>query len=77
MLTFEEKQYFEEELALHEAKYLAGTNPRQQSAFGRDEQDWEHYRRVVTLPIHKHGTFLDIGCANGLLMECVDFSHLR
>jgi SAM-dependent methyltransferase len=71
MFTDEERRFFEQEQALHEEKYLAGTNPRQQSGFGRDERDWERYRRVVTNPIDRAGTFLDIGCANGLLMESV------
>jgi SAM-dependent methyltransferase len=71
MFTSEERSYFDRELALHEEKYLAGANPRQQSGFGRDEQDWERYRRVVTAPIDRQGTFLDVGCANGLLMESV------
>lgn len=71
MFTDEERRFFDLEQALHEEKYLAGTNPRQQSGFGRDEREWERYRRVVTAPIHKDGTFLDVGCANGLLMESV------
>jgi SAM-dependent methyltransferase len=71
MFTDEERRFFERELALHEVNYLAGTNPRQQAGFGRDEEDWERYRRVVTAPIDRDGTFLDIGCANGLLMESV------
>jgi SAM-dependent methyltransferase len=71
VFTDEEKKYFDQEQSLHEEKYLASTNPLKQSGFGRDEQDWERYRRVVTEPINKHGTFLDIGCANGLLMESV------
>jgi len=71
MFTDEEQAYFDKELAIHEERYLSGTNPRQQSGFGRDEQDWERYRRVITAPIDKDGTFLDVGCANGLLMESV------
>jgi SAM-dependent methyltransferase len=71
MLTAEETHYFHQEQAFHEEKYLATSNPLEQSGFGRDVQDWERYRRVVTTPIDKHGTFLDIGCANGFLMECV------
>jgi|SRR5262245_7486701 len=71
MFTDEEQDFFDKEQALHEQKYLAGTNPRQQSGFGRDEQDWERYRRVITAPIDRHGTFLDVGCANGLLMESI------
>src|SRR5262249_52669073 len=71
MFTDEEKQFFDQQQALLEEKYLAGINPRQQSGSGRNEQDWERYRRVVTAPIDKDGTFLDVGCANGLLMESV------
>jgi 8-oxo-dGTP pyrophosphatase MutT (NUDIX family) len=71
MLSDDEKRYFEDELALHERTYLAGTNPRQQSGFGRDERDWERYRRPVVAAVQSDGTFLDIGCANGLLMESV------
>lgn len=71
MLTSDERMFFDEELALHEGKYLVGTNPRQQSGFGRDERDWERFRRSVAAPIETDGSFLDIGCANGLLMESV------
>jgi SAM-dependent methyltransferase len=71
MLTQAEKDFFAQEQALHEAKYLAGTNPRQQSGFGRDARDWESFRRPVVAPIDRDGSFLDIGCANGLLMESV------
>lgn len=70
-MTPEDIRFFDEELALHEASYLAGTNPRQQSGFGRDGRDWERYRRVVVAPIALGGTFLDVGCANGFLMESV------
>ena len=70
-MTEAEREYFEAELSLHETKYLAGTNVRQQSGFGRDEHDWRRYRRPVADAIHKSGSFLDIGCANGLLMESV------
>ena len=71
MLTQAETEFFAQERALHEAKYLVGTNPRQQSGFGRDARDWERFRRPVVAPIGRDGTFLDIGCANGLLMESV------
>ena len=71
MLTTDEIRYFEEAQALHERKYLAGTNPRQQSGFGRDERDWERFRRPVVAPVQMQGAYLDIGCANGLLMESI------
>jgi SAM-dependent methyltransferase len=71
MLTSDEERYFREEQAFHEAKYLAGENPRAQSGFGRDEEDWKRFRRAIMAPVRKSGSFLDIGCANGLLMETV------
>jgi SAM-dependent methyltransferase len=71
MLTRAQERFFAEELALHEAKYLAGANPRQQSGFGRDEPDWERFRRPIVAAIESDGSFLDIGCANGLLMESI------
>src|SRR5688572_10955388 len=71
MLTRTEKVFFAREQELHEAHCLAGTNPLQQSGFGRDACDWERFRRPVAGPIVRDGSFLDIGCANGLLMESV------
>src|SRR5262245_19425499 len=71
MLSSDEIRYFEDAQALLERKYLAGTNPRQQSGFGRDERDWERFRRPVVAPVQMDGAFLDVGCANGLLMESV------
>jgi hypothetical protein len=65
VLTETERRFFAAEQALHEAKYLAGSNPRLQSGFGRDERDWERFRRPVVAPIDRDGSFLDIGCANG------------
>jgi SAM-dependent methyltransferase len=70
-LTNDEQRYFEEQRAFHEATYLAGTNPRAQSGFGRDEIDWRRFRSAIVAPITTPGSFLDIGCANGLLMESV------
>jgi hypothetical protein len=45
MLTEAEKGFFVQEQALHEAKYQAGSNSRQQSGFGRDARDWQRFRR--------------------------------
>lgn len=70
MLTRDEIRYFEVEQELHERTYLAGANPRQ-SGFGRNERDWKRFLRSVVSPVHMDGAFLDIGCANGLLMESV------
>ena len=71
-LTPLEIRFFEELQALLEPAYLAGTNPREQSGSSRNEEDWEQYRRPIVAPMTENGTFLDICCANGLLMECVE-----
>jgi SAM-dependent methyltransferase len=58
-----------------ENAYLAGTQPWQQSGVGlhtpRSAQDWEVLRRPIADCLTSSGTFLDIGCANGYLLECV------
>ena len=52
--------------------YLAGDNPRAQSGHSGDAQRWEGARRLLLDAVDPSGTFLDIGCANGHLFECVD-----
>lgn len=56
---------------LLEEHYLRATTAQGQSGKGGDEADWELSRRLVLRPVHHDGTFLDLGCANGLLMESV------
>jgi SAM-dependent methyltransferase len=55
----------------YEQQYLSTDDPRAQSGFRGDEARWESARRPIVEAIHQDGTFLDVGCANGLLMECV------
>jgi trans-aconitate methyltransferase len=57
--------------AIFEAAYLAGDNPRAQSGFGGDDARWEIARSPIAGAIDRDGTFLDIGCASGYLMECL------
>ena len=52
-----------------EDSYLAADDPRGQSGFSGDEARWERGRRPIAAALDRDGTFLDIGCANGLLME--------
>ena len=52
-----------------ESAYLAGDNPRAQSGFGGDASYWEIARGVIADAIDRSGTFLDVGCASGQLME--------
>ena len=66
-------RWFEAQKQAFETAYLAGTLPWQQSGFGlhtpRSAQDWEALRRPIADCIESPGTFLDIGCANGYLLE--------
>ena len=57
--------------AIFDAAYPAADSPRAQSGFGGDEERWQTARRPIADMIDRDGTFLDIGCANGYLMECV------
>lgn len=52
-----------------EAAYLRGSTPQQGSGFGGDPGEWRQARWHLTEAISGDGTFLDVGCANGLLME--------
>jgi SAM-dependent methyltransferase len=51
--------------------YLAGATPWEQSGKSGDLASWERGRRPIMAAIERDGTFLDIGCANGFLMESV------
>lgn len=49
--------------------YLAGDNPRAQSGHSGDAVRWEGARRLILDAVDTDGSFLDVGCANGHLME--------
>ena len=52
--------------------YLAEPdNPFRQSGRTSGAARWEETRRCVADAIHRSGDFLDVGCANGLLLESV------
>jgi SAM-dependent methyltransferase len=52
-----------------EPAYLAAADPRGQSGFRGDAARWTAARRVIAHAIDRDGAFLDIGCANGHLLE--------
>ncbi len=65
------KQWFaglQEEL---ETPYLAAETPWQQSGFSGPIERWVACRRPIADCMTEPGAFLDIGCANGYLLECV------
>ena len=51
--------------------YLAADTPWGQSGKTGTAEDWERSRSHVADAIDRDGTFLDVGCANGYLMECL------
>jgi hypothetical protein len=51
--------------------YLAAETPWGQSGKSGDEALWEEARRHIADAIDRDGTFLDVGCASGYLMECI------
>jgi hypothetical protein len=51
--------------------YLTATTPEGGSGHSGTAADWEWSRGVVAEAIDRPGTFLDVGCANGLLMASV------
>ena len=54
-----------------ESAYLRGKEPWQQSGFSGPAERWEVCRRPIGDCVKKNGMFLDIGCANGYLLECL------
>ncbi|UAL29748.1 class I SAM-dependent methyltransferase [Nocardioides rotundus] len=67
----DEARWHERVLALIEPAYLGAATPQAQSGKGGDAGDWEYSRRLLCDAIDRDGSFLDIGCANGLLMADV------
>jgi hypothetical protein len=63
--------FYADSVRLLEPAYLRGRNPREGSGFGGDPQRWRAHREMIVDGIHRDGCFLDLGCANGLLMESV------
>jgi SAM-dependent methyltransferase len=53
-----------------EDAYLGHKEPWRQSGMSGPEERWIALRKPVANCIDKSGSFLDIGCANGYLLEC-------
>jgi SAM-dependent methyltransferase len=66
-----EASYYADNLRLLEPAYLRGTTPQEGSGFGGDARRWRERRGMIVDGIRRDGSFLDVGCANGLLMESV------
>lgn len=53
-----------------ETAYLSHEEPWKQSGMSGPEERWVSLRKPVADCIDRPGSFLDIGCANGYLLEC-------
>jgi SAM-dependent methyltransferase len=75
MIDPELSAWFTAKKTLLETAYLQGAQPWQQSGFGlhteRTYEAWEAHRKPIADCIERSGSLLDIGCANGYLLECV------
>jgi 2-polyprenyl-3-methyl-5-hydroxy-6-metoxy-1,4-benzoquinol methylase len=62
--------YFEVARSAMAEYYLADpSNPYQQSGRSSGAERWEETRRCFVQALHRNGDFMDVGCANGLLLE--------
>ena len=64
-------QYHEDMQRLLDAAYLSADTPEGGSGFGGTADDWRLARSVLCDAIDRDGSFLDVGCANGHLMETI------
>jgi len=62
---------FLQQLKELEESYLAEGDPIRQSGFGGGPVRWRSEREPILEAIDEDGDFLDIGCANGYLLECL------
>jgi SAM-dependent methyltransferase len=61
-----------------EARYVRETDPVRQSGFGGGHARWRTERELILDAVPDSGDFLDVGCANGYLLEClVQWGHTR
>lgn len=54
-----------------EATYLGYDDPIKQSGFGGGAERWRIEREPILDAVYSDGDILDIGCANGYLLECL------
>ncbi|WP_206184557.1 class I SAM-dependent methyltransferase [Thermoactinospora rubra] len=69
--TQSEESYHADNARHLEAAYLRETTPWGQSGKGGTQEDWRAGRAHLAEAIDRDGAFLDVGCANGYLAECI------
>ncbi len=68
----DEDGWYDRVLAIVEPAYLAAPTPQGQSGHSGDDTRWEHARRLLLDAVPGSADVLDVGCANGLLMESLE-----
>ena len=63
--------WFDEVRSILEPAYLAAPTPWQQSGKSGTYEDWVRLRLPVAECVQRAAAFLDLGCANGFLLECL------
>lgn len=66
-----DESWFSDSAHLLEPAYLRAATPEGGSGFGGTAERWRARRIGVLSGVTRSGTFLDLGCANGLLMQSV------
>lgn len=69
MDKIQQKQWFSSLRKQLEEAYLQHDEPWKQSGFSGPEERWVACRKPIADCVEKSGSFLDIGCANGYLLE--------
>ena len=69
--VIDERSWHAEMAALVVPAYLAAATPWGQSGKSGTLDDWRYSRELVVEALDRPGSFLDVGCANGFLLECV------
>ncbi len=62
---------FIEQMRELERSYLASDDPLRQSGFLAGPERWRAERELVLDAVTGDGDLIDVGCANGYLLECL------
>ncbi len=65
------ERWFAETKRSLEEEYLRHEDPIRQSGFGGGPERWRAERTPILDAIDRDGDLLDVGCANGYLLECL------
>jgi 2-polyprenyl-3-methyl-5-hydroxy-6-metoxy-1,4-benzoquinol methylase len=67
--ALDDEAFYRDSQRLLERSYLRDGTPRGGSGFGGTAAAWRAQRGQLLQAIHRDGSFLDVGCANGHLLE--------